>query len=477
MPRRRPGKRARATLNSLLLSIEKLIYGGDGLARTPVTTDGRSMAVFVPFVLPGERVEAAIRQEKPGFARAVLSQPIESQSTVSQLIEASPDRVDPRCPYFQRCGGCHYQHIPYPRQLEFKAEILRETLARIAKIELKSDIRLHPSPPWNYRNRTRLQVRTAPEFALGYFKFRSHEFLAVRECPISSPLLNRIIARLLELGGLNCPPAVEEIELFADAEDERLLAWAFCMREAERNDLLRWAELLQSELPEIAGVTFFASKRISQATSQRRQEDEQPIEPKSIAQSGAQAIRYRTKQREYQVSAGAFFQVNRYLIDELVSVVTANATGDLALDLYAGVGLFSSVLAQNFHHIFGVEASQTAHGDFAHNVPANVKAIGARTEHYLRKDYLRSDYFRNSPGRKRPDLVVLDPPRAGAGKQVIASLVELGAPQIRYVSCDPATLARDLAPLLAAGYHIEEAHLFDLFPETFHIESVMLLAR
>jgi 23S rRNA (uracil1939-C5)-methyltransferase len=440
----------------LLLSIEKLIYGGDGLARTPAGEDGRSMAVFVPFVLPGERVEAEIRQVKLGFARG----------SVAQLIDASPDRVEARCPYFRQCGGCHYQHIPYERQLEFKAEILRETLRRIAKIKIepKSEIQLHASPPWNYRNRTRLQVRTAPEFALGYFQFGSHEFLLVRECPISSPLLNRVMARLLELGGLNCPAAVEEIELFADAEDEHLLAWAFCGREADKKDLLRWAEAIERELPEISGVTFFSSRRRS---LEQRIEDEAPINPKSLAQSGAKAIRYRTKNHQYQVSAGAFFQVNRHLIDDLISVVTGNAGGDVALDLYAGVGLFSVALARSFRHILGVEASQTSHGDFVQNVPANVKAAGARTE----------DYLRSRPVRNRPELVVLDPPRTGAGSAVIRSLMELGAPRVRYVSCDPATLARDTAPLLAAGYHIEEAHLFDLFPQTFHIESVMLLAR
>jgi 23S rRNA (uracil1939-C5)-methyltransferase len=488
----------------MFLSIEKLIYGGDGLARTPAGADGRSMAVFVPFVLPGERVEAEIRQEKPGFARGL----------VAQLIEASPDRVEARCPYFRQCGGCHYQHISYERQLEFKAVILRETLQRIAKIELKTEIRLHASPPWNYRNRTRLRVQTAaefpaqtgktgrsgdPGFALGYFRIGSHEFLPVGECPISSPLINRVLARLLELGGLNCPAAVEEVELFADAEDERLLAWAFCGRESERRDLLRWAETLERELPEISGVTFFASRRrtsgrgslgrgslgrgslgrgslergsLERGSLEERIEDEAPIDPKSLAQSGAKAIRYRTRNHEYQVSAGAFFQVNRYLVDELVSVVTGNARGEVALDLYAGVGLFSAALARSFHHIFGVEASQTSHADFVQNVPANVKAVGARTE-----DYLRSDYLRSRPVRNSPELVVLDPPRTGVGSAVIRSLVELGAPRVRYVSCDPATLARDLAPLLAAGYHIEEAHLFDLFPGTFHIESVMLLAR
>ena len=139
---------------------------------------------------------------------------------------------------------------------------------------------------------------------------------------------------------------------------------------------MRWAEAIERELPEISGVTFFSSRR--------RFEDEAPIDPKSLAQSGAKAIRYRTRNHEYQVSAGAFFQVNRHLVDELVSVVTGNARGDVALDLYAGVGLFSAALAPSFHHIFAVEASQTSHGDLVQNVPANVKAVGARTEDYLR---------------------------------------------------------------------------------------------
>ncbi len=451
----RPGRQCPRYTYGLQLSIEKLIYGGDGLARTPADSDGRSMAVFVPFVLPEEKVEAEIRQEKHGFARGWLT----------QLIEASPDRIDARCPYFQVCGGCHYQHIPYERQLEFKAGILRETLQRIAKIELQAEIRLHPSPPWNYVNRTRLLVRTEPEFAVGYFHFGSHEFLPVRECPISSPLLNRVMARLLELRGLDCPAAVEEIELFADATDERLLACAFSGRDGDQRDLLCWAEALQRELPEIKGLTFFPSRR-------RSEDENAPTDLKALAQFGAKSIRYRTKNHEYQVSAGAFFQVNRHLIDDLVSVVTGNAQGDVALDLYAGVGLFSAVLARNFHHIFGVEASLTSHADFVQNVPANVKAVGGRAE-----DYLTSAYLTSRRVRGRPDLVVLDPPRAGAGEAMIRSLVDLGAPRVRYVSCDPATLARDITPLLANGYHIEEAHLFDLFPETFHIESVMLLAR
>ncbi len=431
------------------------------------------MAVFVSFGLPGERVEAEIRQEKSGFARGA----------VTQLIEASPDRIEARCPYFRQCGGCHYQHIRYERQLELKADILRETLRRIAKIELQSEIQLHGSPPWNYRNRTRLQVRAALEFTLGYFKFGSHDFLPIQECPISSPLINRTIARLLTLGGLNCPAGVREIELFADAGDERLLAWAFCEQEASKKDLLRWAESVRSKAPEIASITFLSSFSSSSRFSARRRgsegrafEHDSPFDQKPLLQSGARTLLYRTRDHEYQVSAGAFFQMNRHLIDELVSVVTGNARGDIAFDLYAGVGLFSAELAQSFHHIFAVEASLTSHGDLVQNVPANVKAVGARTEDYLR-DYRRRNDSPGSSLRRRPDLVVLDPPRSGVGKEGIRSLVELDAPRIRYVSCDPATLARDLTPLVAGGYRIEEAHLFDLFPQTFHIESVMLLVR
>ena len=431
----------------MLLSIEKLIYGGDGLARTAPDAQGRSMAVFLPFVLPGERVEAAVAPGKAGFARG----------TISQLVERSLHRIDAACPYFQKCGGCHYQHIPYERQLEYKVGILRETLQRVAKIEVQTEIKLHASPPWNYRNRTRFQVRTAPEFALGFFRFGSHEFLAVRECPISSPRINVAIKKLIDARGCDCPAAIEELELFADASDERVLAWAFCGRDADRKDLSRWAEAVRKEIPAMAGVTFFPSRR-------RSEEDEQS-EAKALAQSGATEMHYRVGDKEYRVSAGAFFQVNRHLLEELVATVTGGVEGELALDLYAGVGLFSARLASSFHHILGVEASQTSYADLAHNAAANVKAVRARTEDTL------------LPARSRPDLIVVDPPRAGLGKAVAGTLAKLRAQRVRYVSCDPATLARDLSPLLAAGYRIEEAHLFDLFPQTFHIESVMLLAR
>src|SRR5437667_12366026 len=150
----------------------------------PADEQGPGKVVFVPFVLKGERIEASLVEQRPGFARA----------RAEQVIESSPIRIAPRCPYFMRCGGCHYQHAGYDHQLEIKAEILKENLRRIAKIELDVELKVHSSPPWNYRNRTRLRIQTVPEFAIRYYRFASRELLPVEECPTSSPLINRAIA-------------------------------------------------------------------------------------------------------------------------------------------------------------------------------------------------------------------------------------------------------------------------------------------
>lgn len=431
----------------MILTIEKLIYGGNGLARTPPDANGRSMAVFIPFVLPGEHVEADIRQEKPAFARG----------TMTRLIEPAANRIQAACPHFGQCGGCHYQHIDYERQLEFKAGILRESLQRIAKINLGTHLQIHPSPQWNYRNRTRLRMQTGGEFALGYYRLGSHQFLPIARCPISSPLISQSIERLLEGCGAGCPSEIEEIELFANSSDTTVLAWAYCRPQSDPAALRAWAERIQQELPSLSGMTFFRS----------RKEDDDAPELRPITHTGETGLTYHVASDRYHVDAGAFFQVNRHLLEDLVQTVTAGPGGASALDLYAGVGLFSLPLARVFHHIFAVEASQLSLAGLRKNVPANVKAVRARTE----------DHLRSRATRQRPDLIVVDPPRAGLGTAVTRGLIDLAAPRLRYVSCDPATLARDLAPLLASGYRIEEAHLFDLFPQTFHIESVMLLAR
>jgi 23S rRNA (uracil1939-C5)-methyltransferase len=428
----------------LNLTIEKLVYGGDGLARLPADAEGRSKAVFTPFVLEGEQVEVSVVEEKPSFARARLE----------QILKPSELRIPPSCPYFQRCGGCHYQHTSYEHQLEIKAAILKENLQRIAKISLPTELKVHPSPAWNYRNRSRLKIRTEPEFALGYFRLNSHELLAVEQCPISSPLINRAIACLWNLGRTGkFDPVVSEIELFADAGDKRLLAEIYCGPVGDEKSLERFCMAFRLAMAEVAGVVAFAP-----ATGG---------EIKRVLSSGVNDITYSTKSASYKVSAGSFFQTNRYMIDELVGAVAAGKSGKQALDCYAGVGLFSCALAGSFAQVNAVESSQTSHADLRYNAPPNVKVVRALTEQYLA-----------IAGRRlQPDLVVLDPPRSGLGSRVLNALTGAKPPQIVYVSCDPATLARDLAGFLKSGYQITEAHLVDLFPQTYHIESVFHLSR
>ena len=425
------------------LIIEKLVYGGDGLARLPADEHGPGKAVFAPFVLAAEEIEASLLEQKPGFARA----------RAEQILQPSPYRVPPPCPYFQRCGGCHYQHASYEHQLEIKAAILKENLRRIAKLELPIDLSIHPSPALNYRNRTRLRVQTS-EFALGYYKFGSHELLPVEQCPISSPLINRAIGGFWELGRAGkLPTGIQEIEFFANADDSQLLVEAYVA--SDDDSIARWAGEVRAGFPEIAGVVAFRNAMRA------------GMQPERLAVSGAEEINYRTARANYRVSAGSFFQTNRHLTDELVEIVTQGRSGRTALDLYAGVGLFSSVLNREFERVIAVESSPTSHADLLYNSPSNVKAVRATTEQYLNK----------FGGKLKIDLVVVDPPRSGLGEGVIRGLVALGAPRITYVSCDPATLARDLRALTSGGYRLEKAHLVDLFPQTYHLESVFQLVK
>jgi len=479
----------------LLLNIEKLIYGGDGLARLPAADGGRGKAVFVPFVLAEEKIEAEITEEKPSFVRA----------RAVAIVDASEHRVVPPCPHFGRCGGCHYQHAAYEHQLEIKEEILRENLRRIAKLELACEIQVHASPPWGYRNRSRLQVRTRPGFAAGYFKFGSHELLAVEECPISSPLVNHGIAALWQAGRAGkIAEGVREVEFFAasdeDGNETQLLLELLCDPEARRAEVRACAEEFCASILQIAGVAAFR---------ERQKGVQEPL-----VAVGESFLNYKIKVGEeksfsYRVSAGSFFQTNRFLGGELIDIVTAGRSGDLALDLYAGGGLFSTALACDFGHIVSVESSQASTGDLQYNLPDNGKAVRASAEEYLGAGAgvgakrnrggvgdpsarVREGFARSRSGQAKdrggsgsvlphvldePDLIVVDPPRGGLGDSVARALGSANAPRVTYVSCDPATLARDLVPLQAAGYRVEELHLVDLFPQTYHLESVVHLIR
>src|ERR1051326_1516579 len=432
------------------VTIEKMIYGGEGLARVAQAGETRAQTVFVPFVLPGERVEATATEQKPGLIHTRLE----------RVIEASRERTEPGCLYFGACGGCQYQQAEYAKQLEIKEAILRETLERTAKIKWAHEMHTHGSPPWNYRNRTRLKLRAAP-FAMGYYKFGSHELLPVEQCPISSPLINRAIDSLWQLGRSGTVAAeITEVELFASAEDAELRVELYEDARAPMAEdaAAAFSGQLRAALPEICGIAIFASGR--QGSAERRR-----LGTAMEAKLGESEITYRTSGTKYRVSAGSFFQVNRFLTEKLIEIVVAGREGKTALDLYAGVGLFAVQLAQQFERVVAVESSASAFEDLRKNLPRNAKARRGTAEQYL--DEAGGEF----------DFVVVDPPRAGLGKRVAQQLGKLGTPQLTYVSCDPATLARDLQVLAAGGYEIEEIAMVDLFPQTFHLETVVKMKR
>lgn len=297
----------------------------------------------------------------------------------------------------------------------------------------------------------------------------SHELLPVEECPISSPLINRGIAALWQSGRKgSVPSGIEEIEFFANADDTQLLVEVLAKADSRRAALRAWAEEFTTSIPEISGVVVFREAQMDAAEG-----------PAKLLAVGTDSLTYKTQAASYRVSADSFFQTNRFLTDELVKIVTKGQSGQTALDLYAGVGLFSTALG-DIRHIVSVESSQTSSADLSYNLASNGEAVQATTEQYLSGS---AKTRRTGKGEIiphisfRPDLAVVDPPRSGLGERVARMLVTLGAPRVVYVSCDPVTLARDLAILRTGGYRIEQLHLVDLFPQTYHIESVVHLAR
>jgi 23S rRNA (uracil1939-C5)-methyltransferase len=392
------------------ITVEKLVYGGEGLGRL----DGR--AVLVPFVLPGERVRAQAVSEKPGLLRARLA----------EVLAASPERVAPPCPHFGRCGGCHYQHAPSELQLALKRTILADQLRRIGKIEPPAEIAAAAGEPWHYRNRVQLHVAGS---RIGYRQAQSHKLCPVEACPIASPAIGAALAILRDmLRDPRWPRFVHSVELFTNETEIQL-------------------NVLETDRPVARRFFEWCAERIPGFVPG-------PLD-------------YTAAGHTWRVSGGSFFQVNRFLIDRLVEIALEGAGRQSALDLYAGVGLFSLPLARRFASVTAVESGSHAVLDLRFNAEragAAVRAVRANAETFL--DALEA----------APDFALLDPPRAGVGKRIVERLAKLRVPHVAIVSCDPATLARDLAGLLAAGYRIERLTMIDLFPQTYHLETVAHLS-
>jgi 23S rRNA (uracil1939-C5)-methyltransferase len=416
-----------------LVKIEKPIYGGAFLARV----EGK--AVFVPLTLPGEQARVRIVEDKRGYATA----------EAEEIVQAATERVTPACPHFSVCGGCQYQHADYAAQLIFKKAILRETLER-GGVRVPEEIAVLAAEPWAYRNRIRLGFNA--EGNVGYRGRRSHDVIEIAECPIAAPVLVDAALGAADLfrkfGRISRPV---ELTLFCNATGDFLLASIFTAG-AARVPLTDYFSALMQEVRTIRGVELVELHPGQQ--------------PRRIAQAGTASLTYRAAGFGYRVDHGAFFQVNRWLVDQLVDCVTDGRQGELAWDLFAGVGLFARRLAEQFKHVIAVESAPAAIAALANNLSGtNATAINATA----------LDFLRGARNDKRPGLIVVDPPRTGLGGETTELLSQTRAPALAYVSCDPATLARDLQLLLKAGYKIEKITLADLFPQTFHLETVVAL--
>ncbi len=386
------------------VTIEKLVYGGDGLARIG------TQAVFTPFSAVGDRLRVRITEVERNYARAAIE----------EIILPSPARREPPCANFGGCGGCQLQHLEYQAQLEAKIAFIRESLRRIGKIEWDGEINLCASSEFGYRSRAEIKVSRDDEGRphIGYFRAGTQEVCEVSDCLILSPAANRELQRLHAEHSL-IPNDATRVYLTA-GDDEVIVTPA--TGENERSDEI---DALGAASQKIAGMN-------------------------------------------YRFGVRSFFQGNRLLVEELLRAAIGDANGKVAVDLYAGVGLFSLQLAKTFEQVYAVEGNRSAANHGIENVRANGLS-NVRYEPISVEAWLKY----KSAELPRPDLVLLDPPRAGAGLLVIERIAALEAPALTYVSCDPATLARDLRMLLDYGYRIDSITALDMFPQTFHVETVV----
>jgi len=416
------------------ISPVKLVYGGDALGHHA----GRT--VLLPHVLPGERVEAEEVRTAKGVVHA---RPL-------RILQPAPERIDSPCPYFGRCGGCQYQHLSPEHQIAAKREILRETLRRLGKVTWEAELPLHAGLPWNYRNQAQLKVAPQPDgkAVLGFFETESHRVFPVDVCMLLSPRLNALLGELRRADWSPRLSACQEIKLLADDRDKQVmltLRGSLSPKEGE--------ELARECLARLPGVVSVGIKRDA-----------------NLQLFGEPSLDYCVGEFRYRISPSAFFQSSRFLLPELVAAVTGGESGSVALDLFAGVGLFTLPLAQRFTRVVGVEAHRPSAADLAANAQGhamkNIRPVAETAFDFLRRC-----------AQSEPDVVVLDPPRAGVGVKTLKLLLTLRPKRLHYVSCSPPTLARDLGYLVQQGYRLNSVELFDLFPQTYHIESLAKLTR
>jgi len=433
----------------IIATIDSLAFGGNGVTRI------NGKVCFVPFSCPGDRVRLVVTTEKRSYQTA----------RIVELLEPSPERVEPPCPVFGRCGGCAWQHIEYGRQLQAKRQILADTLWRGARVDGSCVKSALPSPAqYGYRSRIQLKLQmTAGKLHIGFFRGNSHTVEDIpRGCPVALPVINQSMAALRTImpafPGRACVP---EVSINSAGEG--------CVAVVSYNgrDLAGTTRFFMEHRADLAPLTglFLDTGRKGGLTSVFGDEALTYVLPTAAADGKVCRLSYRP---------GGFSQVNldqnRTML-ELVRRLAAFQGTERLLDLYCGNGNFSLPLAGEVAAVLGVEEYA---GSIA-TATANMSANGISNAEFICADAVTAVRKLAASGR-RFDTVIIDPPRAGAAG-VVQELVRLEPSRIIYVSCDPSTLARDCGILVNSGFHVRESVPLDMFPQTFHLESITLLEK
>lgn len=430
------------------VTIERLVFQGDGLGRLP---DGR--VIFVPSTAPGDEVEARVEEDRGHFVRG----------TAVRILAASPVRTDPPCRYFGTCGGCQWQHLAYPAQLEWKQRILEELLVRVGKLHgVTVAPAIDPGAPWEYRARAQLKVIGGARPCMGFHQRETNRVVDIDRCPLLDARLNTLLHALRRMrhpSFFSLFQALREAWVALGTGTGEMLLSLFA-RAQDRGALRLLFHTLQAAAPGLRGVVLL--------------EGDPRQAPRIVDWCGAHVLHEQIGDARFQIGATAFFQVSGLAATRLMSLVlegAALAGTERVLELYSGVGTFSVALAKSARELVGIEASPVAAADGGLNLRqngcANARIVQAQVEQALPGIAAEGPW----------DVVVLDPPRQGCSRAVLELLASVRPTRLIYVSCDPSTLARDLGVLVRFGYRCGSLRPIDLFPQTFHLESVALLER
>jgi 23S rRNA (uracil1939-C5)-methyltransferase len=430
------------------LQIEKLVYGGEGLARTP-----EGEVIFVPFSAPGDHLQV---DRIPGKSKP-------PKAAVRSILTASQERTTPVCADFETCGGCQWQHLTLNAQRAWKRNIVAESLTRLGKLP---DVQVletigSDEPHWLHRNRVQWEIDMAgdelsaqPVYKLGYYQAQSHDVVEFSQCHSIPDSLNQLAMQLRALIQQDSALAsgLLRAEAFISPNQEILLTL-----ESEKKPTLKaLADQLLEAVPTLKGVC-------------RLEPNQKDAMPKHLA--GDSVLTFELVGKSYQVTAGSFFQTNyagaEALLNTIDSVLPAQM--DSLLDVYAGVGLFSVHFAKRAMRVMAIESSHSAEAD-------------AQENFYLNE--ITNVHWKNSDARlavrnlnEKFEVAIVDPPRAGCQSEVLSWLSENIEKQLVYVSCNPTTLARDLKTLVANGWTVDTVQPIDMFPQTYHVETVVSLSR